>query len=80
MLLRAGEAVGKAQFEVWSEDPAGRRTLLERREGNFAEARDFGVVYTGTVVVAANELGVHWLDILVDGRLLTRMSLRIQSR
>lgn len=78
VLLHAGEATGTVPLELWGESPSGRRWLMGQENIDFEEPRDSGIFHTGGIVVNAYEVGVHWIDVVVGGRLLTKIAFRVR--
>ena len=79
VILKAGSANGRATLEIQTRLPSG-----------LAAERSFSTVHFGgeergpTVPVTMNMMlayeGLYWFEVIVDGRLLTRVPLRVEYR
>lgn len=75
--LKAGSAVGSQEFRMELEKPSGLRAPFGPSLTVFFEGQDRGSNLVFPLQYRATEEGLYWISILVDGRLLTRVPLRV---
>lgn len=79
VMLKAGAAMGRATLEIQTRLPSG-----------LAAEKSFSTIHFGgeergpTIPVTLNLMleyeGLYWFEVLVDGRLLTKVPLRVEYR
>jgi hypothetical protein len=75
VVLKAGEMRGTAMLRITPITPSGRS--LEHADVNVLfEGDERGVVLQAPLGVVAEEEGLYWIEVTLDGTLLTRIPLR----
>lgn len=74
--LKSGEMNGKYEIEVTPKGPSGE-TLPGFKVGALFEGHERGCVVITPLGVIATEEGLYWLDISVQGQLVTRIPFRV---
>jgi len=74
--FKSGEAKGKRTVHLTVVAPSGKRRKTVPTTVTFM-GNELGVNIRAQVVVEAEEEGLYWYEVRVDGKLLTRMPLRI---
>lgn len=73
--FKSGQAQGSYPVEIVREDPSTMRTPVVQAQVLF-EGGERGANLIVNAVFAPTEPGLYWFDVLVSGRLVTRMPLR----
>lgn len=76
--LKAGEARGKQTVQVTLEHPDGSRHPGSEVPVHFTQGPNFGVNLVLKVAIALSTTGLYWADVLVNGRLVTRVPLEVR--
>jgi hypothetical protein len=76
VVLKAGEMRGKATLRITPTTPSGS-TLPYAESPMLFEGEERGVALITPLGVVVEEEGLHWLELTVDGALLTRVPFRI---
>lgn len=74
--LKAGEANGKYTVQVTPHDPSGK-TLPAMTTSVLFEGQERGCIIVSPLAIMAEEEGLYWFDVTVEGQLLTRIPLRV---
>jgi hypothetical protein len=76
--LRAGQATGKQRVQITFEHPDGSRHPGPELPVHFTQGSSGGANLILNMNVALSTTGIYWADILVNGRLVTRLPLEIR--
>lgn len=74
--LKSGQARGSIDITLRAEAPSGLR-LPDLTVSVLLEGEDRGVAIHVPVAIPTEVEGIYWFDVLVDGRLMSRMPLRV---
>ncbi|GIW07085.1 MAG: hypothetical protein KatS3mg060_1890 [Dehalococcoidia bacterium] len=80
LVLRSGSAKGKATYEIVVEDPRGFKHPTQLRDDLFLPGEEAGAQVIIDLNLDVDYEGVYWFDVSVDGRLFTRVPLRVMYR
>jgi hypothetical protein len=76
IVLKSGEVVGKYNLHITPISPSGRR-IEGAAVSVLFEGQERGAVLTAPLAVVAEEEGLYWFEITLDGTLLTQIPLRV---
>lgn len=74
--LKSGQARGSHDITLRAEAPSGLK-LPDLTVSVLFEGEDRGVTVNVPVAMPTDVEGLYWFDVLVDGRLMSRMPLRV---
>jgi hypothetical protein len=78
VMLKAGRARGRSEFTLVVERPDGIRREAGTGSVHFEGGPNSGANIPISLVVTFEMEGLYWFDLLVDGRLMTRMPLMVR--
>lgn len=76
--LRAGQAMGKQTVQIIFEHPDGGRHPGPEMPVHFTPGTTGGANLILKITLALSTAGVYWADVLVNKRLVTRLSLEVR--
>ncbi len=77
MILKAGRARGRHELRIVLELPDGGSKEPVISSLNFEGEDDRGVQLVSPLIMTLTHEGLHWFAVYLDGRLLTRLPLRV---
>lgn len=80
VVIKSGDFRGPATLVIKLRHPSGRYADKTISSPIVLKGGEHGVNVNVRMVIAVEELGLHWADVELDGRLLTRSPLWIERR
>jgi hypothetical protein len=77
VMLKSGHARGRHDIEVRSEGPSGLRLPLQKGMSVQLDGEERGANLIIQANLTLENEGLYWFDVLLDGRALTRVPLRV---
>lgn len=77
LIFKSGAARGRAEVVLQLEEPSGLRVPHQTLLPVFFEGDDRGVQLIVALDLELTQEGLYWIDVLLEGRLMTRVPLRV---
>lgn len=78
--FKTGDSPGKHEIKLVLNSPSGKRQAVMAHPAEFRAEPFGGFNLKLKMGIAVQECGLHWMDVLLDDRLMTRMPLLISLR
>jgi hypothetical protein len=80
LVFRSGDSPGKHKLKLVVESPLGKRKTMSAQEIELSPEPQGGINFKSNFVLRAYSNGMFWVDVILDGKRLTRMPLSVAMR